>query len=87
MGMTRVRMPDDLLEHLEATAVRLRRSKGWIINDAVREYLEREERHRQRLLETQEALTDLEADRVIDGDTVLEWIDSWGTSEEREPPR
>ncbi len=87
MGMTSVRMPDDLLENLEATAARLRRSKGWIINDAVREYLEREERRRQRLLETQEALADLDADRVIDGDAVLEWIDSWGAPEEREPPR
>ena len=27
MGMTSVRMPDDLLEKLEATAARLRRSK------------------------------------------------------------
>ncbi len=87
MGMTSVRMPDDLLEHLEEIAARLRRSKGWIINDAVREYLEREERRRQRLLETQEALADLDADRVIDGDGVLEWVDSWGTPEEREPPR
>lgn len=87
MGMTSVRMPDDLLENLEATAVRLRRSKGWIINDAVREYLEREERRRERLLETQEGLADLDADRVIDGDSVLEWIDSWGMPEEREPPR
>jgi predicted transcriptional regulator len=85
--MTSVRMPDNLQEQLEATAARLRRSKGWIINDAVREYLEREERRRQRLLETREALADLGADRVIDGDAVLEWIDSWGTSEEREPPR
>jgi predicted transcriptional regulator len=85
--MTSVRMPDDLLEQLEATATRLRRSKGWIINDAVREYLAREERRRQRLAETQEALADLDAERVIDGDAILEWIDSWGTSEEREPPR
>jgi len=87
MGMTSVRMPDDLLEHLESTAARLRRSKGWIINDAVREYLEREEQRRQRFLETREALADLDAGRVIDSDAVLEWIDSWGAPEEREPPR
>ena len=87
MGMTSVRMPDDLMKRLEATAARLRRSKGWIINDAVREYLEREEQRRQRLQETQEALADLDADRVIDGDEVLEWVDSWGTPEERKPPR
>jgi len=43
MGMTSVRMPDDRLQRLDAAATRLRRSKGWIINDAVREYLERED--------------------------------------------
>ena len=87
MGMTSVRMPDDLLERLEATATRLRRSKGWIINDAVREYLEREEQRRQRLIETKEALADVSEGRVVDGDAVLEWIDSWGTPEERKAPR
>ena len=87
MGMTSVRMPDDLLERLEATATRLRRSKGWIINDAVREYLEREEQRRQRLIETKEALADVSEGRVVDGDAVLEWIDSWGTIEERKAPR
>ena len=87
MGMTSVRMPDDLLERLEATATRLRRSKGWIINDAVREYLEREEQRRQRLIETEEALADVSEGRVVDGDAVLEWIDSWGTPEERKAPR
>ena len=85
--MTSVRMPDDLLERLEATATRLRRSKGWIINDAVREYLEREEQRRQRLIETKEALADVSEGRVVDGDAVLEWIDSWGTLEERKAPR
>lgn len=90
MGMTSVRMPDDLLEHLEETAARLRRSKGWIVNGAVREYLGREKRRRQRLLETQEALADQAdhgADRLSDGDAVLEWIESWGTPVERPPPR
>ena len=69
MGMTSVRMPDDLLDQLEVTAERLRRSKGWIINDAVREYLEREQRRQQRLAETQEALDDLDA-RVSDARAV-----------------
>jgi predicted transcriptional regulator len=44
MGMTSVRMPDELLAQLEATAEKLRRSKGWIINDAVKEYLAKQER-------------------------------------------
>jgi predicted transcriptional regulator len=85
--MTSVRMPDDLLQQLDATATRLRRSKGWIINDAVREYLEREELRQRRDEETREALAELDAGQVVDGDEVLAWIDSWGSDNEREPPR
>ena len=87
MGMTSVRMPDDLLQRLDSTATRLRRSKGWIINDAVREYLEREELRQRRDEETREALAELDAGQVVDGDEVLAWIDSWGSKNEREPPR
>jgi len=87
MGMTSVRMPDDLLQRLDATATRLRRSKGWIINDAVREYLEREDLRQRRDEETRAALTELDAGQVVDGDEVLAWIDSWGSENEREPPR
>ena len=87
MGMTSVRMPDDLLQRLDATATRLRRSKGWLINDAVREYLEREELRQRRDEETREALAELDAGQVVEGDEVLAWIDSWGSENEREPPR
>jgi predicted transcriptional regulator len=87
MGMTSVRMPENLMRRLEVRAERLRGSKGWIINDALREYLEREERRAQRLEETREALADLEAGELIAGDKVLTWLDSWGTADEGEPPR
>jgi len=87
MGMTSVRMPDDLLQRLDATATRLRRSKGWIINDAVREYLEREDLRLRRDEQTREALAELDAGQVVDGDEVLAWIDSWGSDKEVEPPR
>jgi predicted transcriptional regulator len=87
MGMTSVRMPDDLLERLDATATRLRRSKGWIINDAVREYLAREDLRQRREEETREALAELDAGQVVDGDEVIAWIDNRGSENEREPPR
>lgn len=87
MGVTSVRMPDDLMERLEVTAQQLRRSKGWIINDAVREYVECRERRARRLEETREALADMEEGRMIDGEAVMDWLESWGRDEEREPPR
>lgn len=87
MGMTSVRMPDELLEQLEQTAEKLRRSKGWIINDAVKEYLSREERKAQILEETREALADIKAGRVVDGEEVMDWLESWGTDQEQAPPK
>ena len=86
MGMTSVRMPDELLEQLQEAAEKLRRSKGWIINDAVREYLVKEERKSRMLKDTREALADIKAGRVVDGADVIDWLDSWGTDNEKTLP-
>lgn len=86
MGMTSVRMPDELLSQLNLAAEKLRRSKGWIINNAVKEYLAREERKARMFEETREALVDIKAGRVVDGVEILEWLDTWGSDME-EPPR
>ena len=86
MGMTSVRMPDELLEQLQEAAEKLRRSKGWIINDAVREYLVKEKRKSRMLEDTREALADIKAGRVVDGADVINWLDSWGTDNEKTPP-
>lgn len=86
MGMTSVRMPDELLERLEHTATQLRRSKGWVIKDAVEEYIAREELKQRRDQETLESWEDYKAGRVVDGDEVMSWVASWGTPDEQEPP-
>lgn len=86
MGMTSVRMPDDLLSQLEQTAKRLERSKGWLINSAVKDYLQREVRQSQMLEDTLEALNDIKAGRVVDGKEMLNWLDSWGSDTEKAPP-
>ncbi len=86
MAMISVRIPDELLEQLEKTAVNTRRSKGWIINEALREYLVREE-HKQRIFEeTYEALVDIKAGCLSDGTEVLGWLGSWGDEDEKAPP-
>jgi predicted transcriptional regulator len=79
-------MPDELLEKLEKTAEKMRRSKGWIIKDAVTEYLAKEERNSRMLEETREALEDIKAGRVVDGADVFEWLESWGKHDEKTPP-
>ncbi len=87
MGMTSVRMPDELLSQLDHTAKKLRRTKGWLINDAVKEYLKRVDRKAQMLEETREALADIKAGRVTDAAEVIDWLDSWGGVEEKASPK
>ena len=85
--MTSVRIPDDLMVRLQKTAEQRRRSKSWLINDAVREYLEREEIRARRLAETRQALAEVDKGQFIEGDEVLDWLDSWGTEDEKAPPK
>ena len=87
MGMTSVRVPDEMLSRLESAAARLRRSNGSIINDALREYLEREERRMQRLAETRQGLGEVDAGDLVEGDEVLAWLDRWCEPDEHKAPR
>ena len=88
MAVTSVRLEDDLQERLERLAERERRTRGWLINDAVRDYLEREERRVERYRQGLEALEEIEAGApTVDGDRVHEWIESWGTDAEKPVPR
>ena len=86
MGMTSVRMPDELMNRLERTAEQLRRSKGWVIKDAVEAYVAREELKLRRNQETLESWEDYKAGRVVESDDMMAWLDSWGTDDEKKPP-
>ena len=87
MAVTSVRLQADIEKHLQDAAKRLKRSKNWLINLAIREFLEREVLERQRWQETLEALDSANQGRVIDGDTVHHWLQSWGTDDEQPPPK
>jgi predicted transcriptional regulator len=86
MAVTSVRLSDDLSKRLDRVATEQDRSKGWIIAEALNDYLNREELRRQRLADTREALDDLEAGDVVAGEKVLAWLESWGKDEELPPP-
>ncbi len=55
MAMTSVRMPDELMKKLEKVAENPRKSKGWIINDAVRGYVDQAEKQARMLEEPQDS--------------------------------
>lgn len=87
MGVTSVRLTDELQDQLEQTAERLRRSKGWIISEALAEFIAKEEQQVRRLQRTEAALDQLEAGQVVNGDEVMEWVATWGSDDEKLPPR
>jgi len=80
-------MPDQLMDKLEAIAKKLDRSKGWIIKDAVSQYVDCIDRKEKLLVETRQALSDIESGKVIDGDEVMAWIESWGSENEKSAPQ
>lgn len=88
MPVTSVRLDDDLHSRLERLAKREHRTRGWLINDALRDYLEQEELRAERYRQTLEALEEIEAGApTVDGEAVHEWITSWGTEAEKPVPR
>jgi len=87
MGVTSVRLTDDLQDQLEETAERLRRSKGWVISEALNEFIAKEERALNRIERSRKALDQVEAGQVVDGDEVMTWIASWGSDKESSPPK
>jgi predicted transcriptional regulator len=87
MSVTSVRIEDDLEQPLEMAANDLHRSKGWIINEALREYLQRKQLEKKRWKDTLEALEDIRMGRIVDGDKVHAWLESWGSDEEQEAPK
>ncbi len=59
-------------------AERARRTKSWLVNGAVKDYLDRLGQDERRWGETIEALASVKAGRIVDGDQMMEWIASWG---------
>jgi len=87
MSVTTVRLQPDVESGLEAMADKLHRSKSWVINQAVREFLERQEQEQTRWHETLKAMESAAQGRVVSGEAVHAWLRSWGTDSELPPPK
>lgn len=77
-------LPIDLVEKLDQYADRLERSRGWIVKQAVGDWIVRET-ERDRL--TEEALASADAGRLIEHDEVEGWLDSLATPTPKPTPR
>lgn len=77
-------VPLALANKVDQMAARLERSRGWIMKQALAAWIAQEE-ERDRL--TQEALTDIDAGRVLDHQAVQAWAESLGTAQPLPVPR
>lgn len=87
MGVTTVRLQEDVEQHLEAIASRLQRSKGWVINEALAEYIEKQQLEQERWAKTLKAMESAAQGKVVNASEVHEWLASWGSENEQEAPR
>jgi predicted transcriptional regulator len=78
-----LRMDTDLKARLEAEAQAEDRSAAWLAQTAISELLERREWKRQAI---EEGEADVRAGKLIDGDVVMAWVQSWGTANELPEP-
>lgn len=87
MSVTTVRLQAETEQHLEALANKLQRSKGWVINQALNEYIEKQQLEQDRWKQTLEAMESATQGKVVDASEVHEWLNSWGTENEQDAPR
>lgn len=76
-------VPVEMAEKIDELAERLDRSRGWIIKQALADWIADEE-ERRRLI--QEALDEVDAGRLIDNDVVMAWIDSFDSDNQLPDP-
>ena len=77
-------IPLPLADAVDQMAARLERSRGWIVKQALSDWIAQEE-ERDRL--TREALADVDAGRVISHEAVRAWADSLDASQPLPLPR
>jgi predicted transcriptional regulator len=87
MGVTSVRLLPEIETPLNELSKRLDRSKNYLINQAIREFIERQQRDAQRWRETVQAIDSVNANGVVKEQDVEQWLKSWGSEAERAPPK
>ena len=87
MSVTSVRLQPEIENPLEKLAIKLDRSKNYLINQAIKEFIARKALDEQKWNDTLEALDSIKSNRVVDEQQVNEWLDSWGKDNENKPPK
>ena len=85
--MLGVRLDDELEQRLAALSEKTKRTKSFHAKEAIREYLEEKEKIAARNTETLARWEAYKATgETVDNESVMEWLDSWGTENEKSCP-
>ena len=87
MSITSIRLNDEIEKPLESLAKKLDRSKNYIINQAIKEFLLKQSLEESRWQETLEALESIKAGKSVDEADVNGWLNSWGTDARTAAPK
>ena len=87
MSTTSIRLQPEIEEPLRNLSKKLDRSRNYLINQAVKEYIERQVMEDLRWAGTLPALKSVQTGKTIPGDQVISWLESWGTDKELPKPK
>lgn len=86
MSVTSLRISQEVEAPLENLAQRLDRSKNYLINQAIKEFIARQMMEDSRWEDTLTALASVKQGKLVGEANVTEWLQSWGTDKELSPP-
>lgn len=87
MSVTSIRLNSEIETPLEDLAKKLDRSKNYIINQAIKDFIARQSMEDARWFDTQTALNSLKSGNSIPEEKVKAWLESWGSKNEVKPPK
>lgn len=79
-----IRLESDLNEKLAAVASRLDRPKSWVIQQALKEFVDLQ---LWQIAAIEEGLRDADAGRLVKHEDVAAWVESWGRPDELPMPK
>jgi predicted transcriptional regulator len=78
-----VRLPDNLRREVDEFARRTKRSRSFIVKEAVTAYMEEQNAYSQAI---DEAIREADKGVFVSGEAASEWLRSWGTTNEKPVP-
>jgi len=87
MGVTSIRLQPEIEAPLEELSEKLDRSKNYLINQAIREFIERKVSKDNRWSDTLEAINSVRTGNLVNEEEVNKWLESWGADNELNPPK